>query len=256
MTYCIGMLVNDGLLCMADSRTNSGVDHIAVFRKLHLFQDNHSRQIVIMSAGNLATTQSVIELLEQEADEPERGLLHLESMYRVALTVGRTVRQVITRDSAGQPTPEQGGVDYSCTLLVAGQIKGEQPRLFNIYSEGNFIEATTDTPFFQIGESKYGRPIIDRLLNTKTDMIDALKIALLSFDSTMKSNVSVAAPLDFFIHFTDDFQQHDCIRYDDRHPYLEMLRQRWEQGLAEVFQTIPAPPALTKRQSTDEKPAI
>lgn len=252
MTYCIGMLVKDGVLCMADSRTNSGVDHIAVFRKLHLFQDNNLRRIIIMSAGNLATTQSVIELLKQDAYDNERGILAMDSMYHVALNVGRIVRQVIARDSLNASTGNHRSddVDFSCSLLVAGQVMDERPRLFNIYSEGNFIEATSDTPFFQIGESKYGRPIIDRLLKPETTMTDALKIALLSFDSTMKSNVSVAAPLDLFIHFTDEYDERECLRYDERHPYLEMLRQHWERGLSEVFHNIPPPPSLAERSST------
>lgn len=249
MTYCIGMLVNDGLLCMADSRTNSGVDHISVFRKLHIFQDDHKRRIILMSAGNLATTQSVIQLLRQHAEENEKGIMTMDSMYDVALAVGRTVRQVIARDSLGQPDAEHGGVDYSCSMLVGGQIGAEQPRLFNIYSEGNFIEATTDTPFFQIGESKYGRPIIDRLLKPNTNMVDALKCALLSFDSTMKSNVSVAAPLDLFIHYTNEYTQRHCERFDEDHPYLELLREHWERGLGEVFRAIPAPPLLAEHQS-------
>ena len=190
MTYCVAMLLQEGVLFASDSRTNAGVDHIATYRKMHLFQDGNDRRIVIVSAGNLATTQSVISLLQKQIRQEDEHILSLHSLYDVATLIGSTVRNVIKRDS-GQEA--QGGVDYSCSLIVGGQIRGEQPRLFNIYAQGNFIEATEDTPYFQIGESKYGKPVIDRVIEGNTSLLEATKCLLVSFDSTMRSNISAAS---------------------------------------------------------------
>ncbi|MFM7273913.1 MAG: peptidase, partial [Gammaproteobacteria bacterium] len=151
MTYCVGMLLQEGLLLASDTRTNAGVDHISTFRKMHLFQDGSDRRVVIVSAGNLATTQSVVSQLRKEIGHSDDHILTMHSLYDVATRVGRTVREVIARDS-GQQAQVSGTVDFSCTLIVGGQVRGEAPRLFNVYSQGNFIEATGDTPYFQIGE--------------------------------------------------------------------------------------------------------
>lgn len=236
MTYCVSMLLQEGVLFASDSRTNAGVDHIATFRKMHIFQDGSDRRIVIVSAGNLATTQSVISLLQKQVKQNDEHLLSLHSLYDVATLVGKTVREVIKRDS-GQEA--QAGVDYSCSLLVGGQIRGEQPRLFNIYSQGNFIEATVDTPYFQIGESKYGKPIIDRVINAKTPLAQAVKCALISFDSTIRSNISVGPPIDVLLHRTDDFTLHEPFRFEESHPYLQQLRSGWSAGLNQVFSSMP-----------------
>ncbi len=236
MTYCVAMLLEEGLLFASDSRTNAGVDHIATFRKMHLFQDGSDRRIIIVSAGNLATTQSVISLLQKQIRHNDEHILGMHSLYDVATQVGRTVRDVIKRDS-GQEA--QGGVDYSCSLIVGGQIRGEQPRLFNVYAQGNFIEATADTPYFQIGESKYGKPIIDRVITAKTSLSQAVTCALISFDSTIRSNISVGPPIDVLLHRSEDFSPHEPYRFEENHPYLQQLRSAWSTGLNELFGNLP-----------------
>jgi putative proteasome-type protease len=236
MTYCVAMLLEQGVLFASDSRTNAGVDHIATFRKMHLFQDGSDRRIVIVSAGNLATTQSVISLLQKQVKQEDENILSLHSLYDVATQVGKTVRNVIQRDSGQQA---QGNIDYSCSLIVGGQIRGEHPRLFNIYAQGNFIEATVDTPYFQIGESKYGKPIIDRVITAQTSLAQAVKCALISFDSTIRSNISVGPPIDVLLHHTDDFQLQEPYRFEESHPYLQQLRQAWSSGLNQLFSSLP-----------------
>lgn len=236
MTYCVAMKLAEGLLFASDSRTNAGVDHIATFRKMHLFQDGNDRRIAIVSAGNLATTQSVISLLQKQVRQDDENILSLHSLYDVATLVGRTVRDVIKRDS-GQEA--QSGVDYSCSLLVGGQIRGEEPRLFNVYAQGNFIEATNDTPYFQIGESKYGKPIIDRVITSNTPLAQAVKCALISFDSTIRSNISVGPPIDVLLHRIDDYAAHEPYRFEEQHTYLQQTRQAWSAGLNQLFAGIP-----------------
>ncbi|HQQ75516.1 MAG TPA: proteasome-type protease [Pseudomonadales bacterium] len=236
MTYCVAMLLEEGLLFASDSRTNAGVDHIATFRKMHLFQDGNDRRIAIVSAGNLATTQSVISQLQKQVRQDDENILSLHSLYDVATLVGKTVREVIKRDS-GQEA--QNGVDYSCSLIVGGQIRGEAPRLFNVYTQGNFIEATVDTPYFQIGESKYGKPIIDRVINSQTSLAQAVKCALISFDSTIRSNISVGPPIDVLLHRTNDFSAHEPYRFEENHPYLQQLRSAWSSGLNQLFGNLP-----------------
>ena len=235
MTYCVGMRLKEGLLLAADSRTNAGMDHIATFRKMHVFQDGTERRIVVVSAGNLATTQSVLSQLEKQVRHDDDHILAMHSLYDVAVRIGRTVREVIQRDSGQAP----GGVDYSCSLIVGGQIRGEEPRLFHVYSEGNFIEATDDTPYFQIGESKYGKPILDRIVGPDTPLTQAIKCTLVSFDSTIRSNLSVGLPIDLLVHRRDDFGLHEPYRFDEDHPYLRGLRGAWSAGLRALFTSLP-----------------
>lgn len=195
MTYCVAMRLSSGLVFASDSRTNAGVDHISTFRKLHVFQQDGERTLVLQSAGNLATTQSIISLLLRRSQDAERpSLLNAPSLYEAASLVGETVREVIQRDSEAQQSGST--TDFSCNLLLGGQIRGEEMRLFHIYPQGNFIEATRDTPYFQIGESKYGKPIIDRVLNYDTPLEQAMQCALISLDSTLRSNLSVGLPLE------------------------------------------------------------
>lgn len=236
MTYCVGMLLKEGLLFASDSRTNAGVDHIASFRKMHLFQDGESRKVSIVTAGNLATTQSVISQLQKQIKQEDENIMSLSSLYDVATLVGKTVRSVIKRDS-GQEA--QSNIDYSCSLIVGGQIQGEAPRLFNIYTQGNFIEATLDTPYFQIGESKYGKPILDRVINSETPLSQAVKCTLISFDSTIRSNISVGLPIDVVLHRTNDYLCHEPYRFDENHPYLKELRNAWAVGLNQLFTSLP-----------------
>ncbi|MCD8547441.1 MAG: proteasome-type protease [Aeromonadaceae bacterium] len=238
MTYCVALRLAEGLVFASDSRTNAGVDHIATFKKLHTFAVPGERLLVLQSAGNLATTQSVVSLLRQRGSQPELSLLHAGSLYQAAEIVGATVREVIARDGGQQQT----GVNYGCNLLLGGQIQGEEPRLFHIYPEGNFIEASEDTPYFQIGESKYGKPILDRVLSYHSPLDLALQCALISLDSTLRSNLSVGLPLDVLCYRKGDLQGLPC-RIGEQDPAFAQLRQTWSEGLARLIGQLPPPPA-------------
>jgi putative proteasome-type protease len=243
MTYCVAMRLRAGLLFASDTRTNAGVDHVASFRKMHQFQIPHQREIVMLNAGNLATTQSVISLLTQRLGGDGEHLLNVPSLYDAAVLVGRTLKEVISRDVEGG-APNQG-VDFGANFLLGGQILGEGPRLFHIYPQGNFIEATEDTPYFQIGESKYGKPIIDRVIKyDSTQLPEAAKCTLVSFDSTIRSNLSVGLPIDIVMLRANQFEQamkppHRIGRDD---PYFLALRNGWSDGLSKVFEALPDEP--------------
>ncbi len=237
MTYCVAMRLSSGLVFVSDSRTNAGVDHISTFRKLHVFHQSDERMLVIQSAGNLATTQSILSLLHRRCLDPDRpNMLNVESMYDAASLLGETVREVIARDSGAN----QGSMtDFSCNLLLGGQILGEGMRLFHVYPQGNFIEATHDTPYFQIGESKYGKPIIDRVLTFDTGLDQAMQCALISMDSTLRSNLSVGLPLDVMIYPKDSFSKDQQHRITEDHPYFQMIRKGWGEGLLSIFAQLP-----------------
>jgi len=238
MTYCVAMRLDAGLLFASDSRTNAGVDHIATFRKMSIFERPGERLIVLLSAGNLATTQSVVSLLRQRLEHhEEKHLLNCESMYDVAELVGRTVKEIVKRDANAES--EGQGVDFGGSFIVGGQIKGEAPRLFHVYSQGNFIEASDDTPYFQIGESKYGKPIIDRVVRRDTSLKEAAKCTLISFDSTIRSNLSVGLPIDMLLHRADSFAPADPHRITGDDPYFNKLRRGWGEGLRKVFEKLP-----------------
>ncbi len=237
MTYCVAMRLSSGLVFVSDSRTNAGVDHISTFRKLHVFHQSDERLLVIQSAGNLATTQSILSLLHRRCLDPDRpNMLNVESMYDAASLLGETVREVIARDSGAN----QGSMtDFSCNLLLGGQIQGEGLRLFHVYPQGNFIEATHDTPYFQVGESKYGKPIIDRVLTYDTGLDQAMQCALISMDSTLRSNLSVGLPLDVMIYPKDSFSKDQQHRITEDHPYFQMIRKGWGEGLLSIFAQLP-----------------
>ena len=235
MTYCVAMALEKGVVFAADSRTNAGVDQIATFRKLHTFQVAGQRAIVILSAGNLATTQSVISLLNMRLNSDQPNLFEARSMYEVAEIVGSTCREVIRRD-AGQ---SQGNVDFGSSFIVGGQIAGEQHRLFQVYPEGNFIESTRDTPYFQIGEIKYGKPILDRVVDYQLPLKDAAKCALISLDSTIRSNLSVGLPLDVLIYDTQSFSLANHHDVTDMDANFRALGDAWSQGLREAFAELP-----------------
>jgi len=241
MTYCVAMALNQGLVFAADSRTSAGVDHISTYRKLRLWQRPGERVLVMLSAGNLAITQAVAAILERgiRAETPAHSLMAADSMYSAARMVGAAVRE-IHRDDAEHL--RETGVEFNVSLILGGQIKGEAPRLFMIYAAGNFIEATAETPYFQIGETKYGKPIIDRVVNVETDLIRAAKCALLSLDSTIRSNMTVGLPIDLALYRRDALRlgTHQIIREED--PYFNDLHQRWGKGLNDLFQVIPDPP--------------
>lgn len=241
MTYCVAMRLRAGLLFASDTRTNAGVDHIASFRKMYQFQIPHQREIVVLTAGNLATTQSVMSLLNQRLHGEGEHMLNVPTLYDAAVLLGRTLREIVSRDS----DDHHHGVDFGANLLIGGQIKGEGPRLFHVYPQGNFIEATEDTPYFQIGESKYGKPIIDRVIDYETTPLDeAAKCTLVSFDSTIRSNLSVGLPIDMLMLRANQFEQAmkppQRIGRDD--PYFLSLRDGWSKGLRRVFDELPNEP--------------
>ena len=236
MTYCVAMRLKEGLVFVSDSRTNAGVDHIAIFRKMHVFGVEGERIIVLQSSGNLATSQAVVTLLRERIQHQAEHNLHtVKTMYEAAELVGDTLREVLKKY-------KEQDMDFSCSLLLGGQILGEEPKLHNIYPQGNFIAATQDTPYFQIGESKYGKPILDRALNYFTPIEKALRCALISFDSTIRSNLSVATPLDLLVYKNHSFSIPQGRRVFDDDPYFQMIRSQWSEGLQQVLAQLPPPP--------------
>ena len=239
MTYCVALSLADGLVFVCDSRTNAGVDHIATFRKLHLFGVPGERLIVLQSAGNLATSQSVVSLLRQRWGSSQGSLHSVSTLFDAAGLVGATLREVLARD--GGATLGQG-VDLGCSFLLGGQIGSEPPRLFNLYPQGNFIEASSDTPYFQIGESKYGKPILDRALRHDTPLEQALRCALISFDSTIRSNLSVGMPLDVLVYRSGSLQVPRGSRVHEGDAYFEQIRAHWGGGLRQLLSELPEVP--------------
>jgi putative proteasome-type protease len=239
MTYCVGLLVDTGLVMLSDSRTNAGVDQINTFRKMATFQYPNDRVLVLMSSGNLGITQAVINLLEapDEIDQKSR-LLSASNMFNAARVVGDALREIHHRDAEDL---REHGYDFNGTFILGGQIKGEEPRLFHIYSAGNFIESSVDTPYFQIGESKYGKPIIDRVISRSSSLGQAIKCALVSMDATIRSNLSVGPPLDLAIIKRDEFKLSTHISIDMDNEYFKMIRERWGFALQEVFSELPNP---------------
>ncbi len=247
MTYCVGILLKDGLVMICDTRTNAGVDNVASFRKLHIIEEPGERVIALASSGNLSITQSIVSLLTEGVPDPETGevetLAKTPTMFKAAQLVGRAVREIYRIDGVSM---EQQGARFDVSLLLAGQIKGRRLRLFMIYAAGNFIEATPDTPFLQIGEHKYGKPILDRAVKYNTELYDALKVGLISVDSTMRSNLAVGLPLDLMVLRRDAFQTELTYRIEQGEPYFEDLRQRWSEALRATHQAIPKPPYTKK----------
>jgi putative proteasome-type protease len=239
MTYCVGMVLKEGLVFASDSRTNAGVDHVSTFCKMTVVETPGQGVIVLLNSGNLATTQQVVSRIKQQAIDAQKPLTSHASMFSVTELVGSELRKTI--HTAVNEAPEQSDVDFTATFLVGGQVLGEAPRLFMVYPQGNFIESTTDTPFFQIGESKYGKPILDRVVQPEISMTQAIKCALVSFDSTIKSNLSVGLPIDIAMIKTNDLQVTKRHRIDSEDAYFRDLRSRWSQGLRQVFGQLPDP---------------
>jgi putative proteasome-type protease len=242
MTYCCGLLVRDGLVMISDTRTNAGIDNIAQFRKLHVFEEPGERVLTLASAGNLSVTQTVLSMLNEGFAHPDTGetllLAKCETMFQAAQLVGRAVREVYRVDG---PTLEQQGGRFEVSFLLGGQMKERRLRLYMIYAAGNFIEATSDTPYLQIGETKYGKPILDRAVTYNTDLYDALKIGLISMDSTMRSNLAVGLPLDVMVLRRDAMQVELKHRIEAGDPYFEDLRHRWSEALKTAHLAIPRP---------------
>ncbi len=240
MTYCIGLLLDTGLVMLSDSRTNAGVDQINTFRKMATFQRADDRVMVLLSAGNLAVTQAVVNLLQEpptEVDLPAR-IYRATNMFNAARVVGDALREIHERDAEYL---KELGHEFNGTFILGGQIKGEEPRLFHIYSAGNFIESSVDTPYFQIGESKYGKPIIDRVVSRSSSLAQAAKCALISMDSTIRSNLSVGPPLDLAIVRRDEYRLATHISIDMDNDYFKMIRTHWGFALREVFSELPNP---------------
>ena len=240
MTYCVGLRLNAGLIFMSDTRTNAGLDNISTFRKLHSWSKPGEAMITVMTAGNLATTQSVISLLDERTKAPSDrspSILEQPSMFQVARLVGETLREVI----AGQADEGQrADTAFNASMIIGGQIGDGQPRMFLIYPEGNFIEAADDTPFFQIGETKYGRPILVRAFDPDMSFADAIKLLMVSFDSTIKANLSVGLPLDFQVYRSDSLEAGDIHRVEKTDTYFETISDGWGDALKLAFDSLPA----------------
>jgi putative proteasome-type protease len=239
MTYCVAMLLDTGMVFLSDSRTSAGVDQISTFRKATVFQQPGERVLVLQSAGNLAITQAVTTVLRENITAGTPGnLFSCRNLFEAAQCIGEAMREAHRRDAAAL---QLFGLEFNASLTLGGQIRGEAPRLFSIYSAGNFIEATPETSYFQIGESKYGKPIIDRVVRRSSSLNEAAKAALVSMDSTMRSNLSVGPPLDLVIVKRDAFEVARHISIDDGDPYFTSIRRRWSEALREVFTQLPEP---------------
>lgn len=238
MTYCVALRLDDGVVFAADTRTNAGVDNIAQYRKLHSWRRPGDRVLVLLASGNLAVTQSVLGTLNEamSAAEPETDTLYtVPSMYRAARLVGEAVREVRRTDG---PALEASQAGFTASFILGGQIAGEPPRIFQIYAEGNFFEATDDTPFLQIGEHKYGKPILDRVAKPNMRLGEAAKLILLSFDSTLRSNLSVGMPIDILIYERDSLDVRREMRIQQDDEYFKKLSSGWSEALREAFARI------------------
>ena len=248
MTYCCGILVRDGLVMIADTRTNAGLDNVSTFRKLHVFTQPGERVLALASSGNLSLSQTVRSTLTEGVENPETGeletLMNAPTMFQAAQRIGNAIRAV--HHIEGQAL-EAADVKFDVSFLFGGQIKGERLRLYMIYSAGNFIECTTDTPYLQIGEHKYGKPILDRAVRNGIDIYDGLKIALLSMDSTLRSNLGVGMPLDVTVVRRDACDAELVYRIEPGDAYFHDLSERWSAALRAAHIAIPRPPYITQR---------
>lgn len=243
MTYGVGILVDEGLVLMADTRTNAGLDNISTFRKLHVFERPGEFLAALATAGNLSVTQSIVSHLKEGIEDPETGkmerLVEQKGMFRAAQLVGRAIRLVYETDGSAM---QQHAAAFDVSILLAGQMKGRDPRLFMLYRAGNFIEATPDSPFLQVGEHKYGKPILDRAVTHKTELYDALKLGLISMDSTMRSNLGVGLPVDVVVLRRNAMMFEVNRRIEAGEPYFHDLRERWSFALRKAHMDIPKPP--------------
>ncbi len=238
MTYCVAMRLNAGLVFLGDSRTNAGVDQISTFRKMTVFENPGDRLLVLMSAGNLAITQAVRQIVCERTGTNDRSVWSAKTMFEAVRVLGEAVREVHERDAAAL---QHSGIEFNCSFLFGGQIRGETTRLFQVYAAGNFIEATPENPYFQIGEAKYGKPIIDRVLSPHTPLDEASKCALISMDSTLRSNISCGLPLDLLVYEDSSLCVTKFVQIDHENQYMRMIRNTWGTRLKQVFQEIPDP---------------
>ena len=242
MTYCVGIKLDAGLVFLSDSRTNAGLDQFSTYRKMIVYERPGDRFMVMLSAGNLSISQSVREILQVEKlDNGKQApitIWNATSMFDAARVLGSAVRRVHEQDG---PSLKASGIDFNASMIFGGQIKGEAMRMFLVYSAGNFIEATRETCYFQIGESKYGKPILDRVITPATPLDEAAKCALVSMDSTLKSNLSVGLPLDLLVYDAHKFETGQIVCIDEQNPYFQMIRGSWGRKLKEVFEAIDDP---------------
>jgi putative proteasome-type protease len=243
MTYCCGILVRDGLVMIADTRTNAGLDNVSTFRKLHIFDQPGERVMAVASAGNLAISQSVLSTLSEGFENPKTGeretLLNAPTMFQAAQRIGRAIRHINATEGEALEAEE---IKFNVSFLFGGQIKGGKMRMFMIYPAGNFIECTTDTPYLQIGEHKYGKPVLDRAVHYEVELYEALKTSLISMDSTMRSNIGVGLPIDVLVARTDTCEADLNHRIEAGEPYFHDLRSRWSAALRQAHHNIPRPP--------------
>jgi putative proteasome-type protease len=242
VTYCVGLYLQNGLVFLSDTRTNAGVDHISTFSKSFIVENPGERAMVLMTAGNLGTTQAVVNRVIEGHGAPGENvptLATVDSMVGAAELVGAAVKHVLQIGGFSMGRSQDSVFD--ATFILGGQIKGRGMRLFEIYSAGNFIEASVDTPFLQIGEHKYGKPILDRALSHETSVTDGVKLALVSMDSTLRSNISVGLPIDLTVYVRDEYRVSLHRRIDETNPYFSVLRQGWSDALRSALQAAPAP---------------
>jgi putative proteasome-type protease len=232
------MCVDEGLVFLSDTRTNAGVDHVSAARKMAVFEEPGDRVIVMLAAGNLALTQAVMQLLAAPAESDKPSLYNAANMAEAARIVGEAVREVHRRDAQSLA---EFSVDFNCSFILGGQIRGQGPRMFMIYSAGNFVESTRVSPYFQIGESKYGKPIIDRVITPATPLDEVAKCALISMDSTLRSNLSVGLPLDLLVYEKDSLRVTRFASIDNDNAYYQMIHRTWGERLRQIFSEIPNP---------------
>ena len=255
MTYCVGIKLNQGMVFLSDTRTNAGVDLINRFRKMTVFEITGERTIVLMTAGNLSISQSVVQLLQsQTGNEANSSLWNATNMFEAARLVGQAIRDIHEHDAKALG---EFHVDFNVSFIIGGQIHGEDMRLFQVYAAGNFIEATQENPFFQIGEAKYGKPILDRVITPELSLNDAAKCALVSMDSTLQSNISVGLPLDLLVYEQDALRVTKFSRITNDNPYFQMIHREWGKRLLSAFNEMAPPiwnahPELSVSDETDQ----
>ena len=233
MTYCVAALASSGIVFASDSRTNAGTAEVATYSKMTLFDAADERVVVLLTAGNLATSQGVVQLL----NERREALMAKPNLYDTALMVGETLREIMARDAAAL---QQANVDASASFIVGGQVRGEKPRLFMVYPQGNFIEATRETNYFQLGETRYAKPLLELVLGADTPLADAARCVLLAMEGTMRFNVAVGAPVDLLAYEADSLRVTQRRRFEEDDPYLGELGELWKRGMGELCARAPA----------------
>ena len=238
MTYCVALRLDSGLVFLSDSRTNAGVDHVATARKMSVFENPGERLMVFMTAGNLSISQSIKQVIGEYVNAAGKTIWTVATMYEAAQIVGEAVRVIYDREAQKL---EKFGIDFNVSIIFGGQIKGEGCRLFQVYAAGNFIESLNENTYFQIGEAKYGKPILDRVITPSSTLDQAAKCALISMDSTMRSNISVGLPLDLLLYGSDTLAVTRFVTIDEKNQYFQMIHENWGKQLTAVFNGLADP---------------